>query len=164
MMLLLLFGLVALANGWSFKEAAMRRVLGYDPHCTFSRENAISCFSKYVDENHDGKITVPEIYAAEDRYMNWAMKMIRWAVSWGIEVDPKYVLRDCCPNERLEFTPDSFRKCHKTCIPSQEALCLVSIVCKYLDNKDNSFVEVTHPPPRVDGKGKEEKKKGWWFL
>lgn len=154
MMLLLCF--VFCVSGWSFKEAAMRRVLGYDEHCTFSRSEAANCFSKYVDENHDGKITVPEIYAAEDRYMNWAVKMLRWVVSWGIDTDPKHILRDCCPNDRLEFTADAFIKCDKTCISSQEALCLVSVACKYLDGKNN-------PPPRLET-GAEKKKNGWWFL
>jgi hypothetical protein len=168
-MLLLLVLLVGSAHAWGFedateaiKKAAMVRFLGYDPKCTYSRENAISCFSKYVDLNKDGKITLVEINEAEDKYLSWELKLLKWVVGWKIDVSPKSIMRDCGPDDRGEFTPDSFRRTAKTCIASQEALCLVKIGCDHLDKRadSSSFGDVKAPRVPV---GEEKPKKSGWF-
>jgi len=155
--LLLLLGVQA-SDGWNIKQAAMRQFLGYEENCAYTREQAIACFSEYVDTNHDGKISLDEIYAAENKYMGWALKMLRWVVSWAIDIDPKSILRDCGPNEHNEFTADSFRRTAKTCIASQEALCMVKAVCERVKRDEEPAVFRNVKEPRV-----VPVKKGWWW-
>jgi hypothetical protein len=123
-------------------------VLGYEEHCTYTREDAIKCFSKYIDTNNDQKIDLKELEVAKTKYLGWALKMLQWVASWAIDTSTPKIMHDCGAGTKGYFTADDFRRTAKSCMPSQEALCMVKMVCSTAD-KDMHEVK----DPRV---------KTWW--
>lgn len=127
-------------------------LLGYDEHCTFTREDAIRCFAKYIDTNHDQKIDLKELEVAKSKYLGWALKMLQWVASWAIDTSTPKIMHDCGAGTKGYFTADDFRRTAKSCMPSQEAMCMVKMVC---DKADKNEEEIMHQvkDPRI---------KTWW--
>jgi hypothetical protein len=123
-------------------------LLGYDEHCTYTREDAIKCFAKYIDTNKDETIDLHELEIAKTKYLGWALKLIQWVASWQIDVSTHKIMEDCGAGTKGYFTADDFRRTKHSCMPSHEAMCMVKMVCETAA-KNNA------PPdaPRV---------KTWW--
>jgi len=131
-MRLLVFLLIpSIVFGWN--------VFGYGDSCTYTREDAIKCFKKHVDLNHDGVISVKELSTARRRYVGPLIKILQWFVSWKIDTSTKHVIRDCDYDHDGKFTADDFRKSYKTCIASQTGLCLVKQACEKADEHYRSW-------------------------
>jgi hypothetical protein len=116
--------------GWSF--------FGYGNSCVFTREDAITCFKKYVDLNHDNVITVEELELAKNKYEGFALKkaeaflkspIVRYFVG-DINTTTAKVIQDCDYNHDGIFTPDDFRLSTKTCLPNRYGMCLLHKVCE----------------------------------
>lgn len=101
----------------------------YDPHCKYSRMDAVQCFEKYVDLNHDGVITANEVEAAKTRYITGAFKWFLRIISWEVDTSTAKIFHDCDYNHDGKFTQDDFIKSKKTCIPTQAGLCMIKYVC-----------------------------------
>lgn len=142
---LLLLGLIVSSSEGSLSSF----LLGYDEHCTYTREDAIKCFTKYIDTNHDQKIDLDELRYAKKEYLGWALKLIQWVASWDIDTSTAKILKDCGAGEKGYFTADDFRRTSKSCMPSHEAMCMVKMVCDTADKAANQ----KHKDPRV---------KTWW--
>ncbi len=91
---LLVLLLVSSARG-SFQSF----VLGYDEHCSYTREDAIKCFAKYVDTNKDGVISLDELENAQTKYVGIVLRMMKWVVSWIADTSTPTILRDCDYNK-----------------------------------------------------------------
>ena len=143
MRVLIIIGLVlSLSNIRAYASVASF-VLGFDEHCTFTREDAIICFAKYIDTNNDKMIDLKELEYAKKEYLGWALKMLQWVASWAIDTSTPRIMHDCGAGEKGYFTADDFRRTSKTCMPSQEAMCMVKMVCDTADKK------YEHKAPRV---------------
>jgi len=127
-------------------------LLGYDEHCTYTREDAIKCFAKYIDLNKDQRIDVTELEYAKQKYLGWALKMLQWVVSWAIDTRTSKILHDCGAGEKGYFTADDFRRTAKSCMPSQVAMCMVKTVCDKADKNEMEAIQ-EQKDPRV---------KTWW--
>lgn len=127
-------------------------VLGYDEHCAYTREDAIQCFAKYLDTNHDHVIDLAELEAAKEKYVSWALKLIQKVVSWDIDTSTETIMKNCGAGSKGYFTPDDFRRTHKSCMPSQQAMCMVKAVC---DKADKQQREAFAQP-------KDPRVKTWW--
>lgn len=127
-------------------------MLGYDEHCTYTREDAIQCFAKYLDTNHDHVIDLAELEAAKQKYVSWALKLIEKVVAWEIDTSTETIMKNCGAGTKGYFTPDDFRRTKHSCMPSQEAMCMVKAVCEKADKQQReAFAEAKSP--RV---------KTWW--
>lgn len=126
--LLLLAGTVSVASAWD--------IFGYSSDCKFTREDAVKCFEKHVDTNHDGEISVLEIENARMRYEGRFMRAMQWLVSWKIDVRTEKIMHDCDFNHDGKFTSKDFLLASKTCIASQAGLCVVKKVCDKADYQD----------------------------
>jgi len=118
-----------LSRAWS--------IFGYGNSCEFDREDAITCFKKYVDINHDNVITVKEIERARRKYETFALKeaesilkfrVVRYWLG-DINITTAKVVEDCDYNHDGKFTTEDFRKATKTCLPNKYGLCLLKKVC-----------------------------------
>lgn len=148
MLLFLLF--LALTHETQASFASM--VLGYDENCHYTREDAIKCFAKYIDTNHDQKIDLEELEAGKEKYLGWALKMLQWVASWAIDTSTPKIMHDCGAGTKGYFTADDFRRTAKSCMPSQVALCMVKMVCDSADKKNKEVMSEVKDP-RV---------KTWW--
>jgi hypothetical protein len=127
MKILLLF--VVTIQAWS--------VFGFGNSCKFEREDAIVCFKKYVDINHDNVISIAELDRARTKYETFALKeaeallKFRIVKYWlgEINITTAKVVEDCDYNHDGKFTTEDFRKATKTCLPSKYGLCLLKKVC-----------------------------------
>lgn len=122
----------------------MRTFIGFDEHCTYTREDAITCFSKYVDTNKDGVISKEEIDDVQKKDLTWGIKLIKWATGYTPETSTAIVMRDCDYNKDGVVTADDFRRASITCMPSQWALCAVKMVCDHAKDGDPTIAK----PPR----------------
>jgi hypothetical protein len=132
-----------LVSGWGF--------WGYDPNCAWTRKDAVECFRRHVDTNHDGVITIPEVDAAKERYTGRFMKALAWLVSWSVDVRTEKIVSDCGFDPKLKgFTAQSFINSAKTCIASQAGLCLVKKVCVDADEAEKEAAAAMREvkPPR----------------
>lgn len=136
-LLLLLAALVAEpAQGFSFTNSLMRTFGGFDEHCPYTRQDAIKCFAKYVDENKDGVIEESEVEGVQKK-LSWYVKLIAWVTGWRPDVSTKVVMRDCGGDKDGKITAEAFMKASKTCMPSRWALCAVKMVCDHLDKGED---------------------------
>jgi Ca2+-binding EF-hand superfamily protein len=103
--------------------------MGFNKHCKFSREDAITCFSTYVDANHDGKITVEEIDEARTKYSGWSIWAVEKVAGWWVNTSTAVMIQDCDYDHDGVFTPEDFRRSYEHCVPNQYSLCLVEMVC-----------------------------------
>lgn len=142
MLLFLLLAAPLAAHGWGF--------WGYDSACVWTRKDAVDCFKRHVDSNHDGVITVQEVDAAKERYTGRFMKALAWLVSWSIDIRTEKIVADCGFNRKLNgFTAQSFIDSAKTCISSQAGLCLVKKVCDGADEAEGEVAVMSEvKPPR----------------
>lgn len=115
-------------------------LIGFDPHCTYTRADAVDCIARYVDTNGDRVVTVAEIDAARDRYTGPLLKLIERVVAWRVDVSTEKILHDCGGRADGTFTEQAFLK-SKTCMPSQYALCLFSVACKHIAKQNESNVK-----------------------
>lgn len=127
-------------------------ILGYDEHCAYTREDAIKCFAKHLDTNHDHVIDLKELEAAKQKYVGWAIKLIEWVVSWKIDTSTERIMHDCGAGTKGYFTADDFRRTAKSCMPSHEAMCMIKAVCDKVDKQEADAMEEVKDP-RV---------KTWW--
>lgn len=131
----------------SFLGSVAKYTLGYDEQCTYTREDAIKCFAKYIDTNHDQKIDLEELEKGKQNYLGWALKLIQMVASWDIDVSTKKIMEDCGAGTKGYFTADDFRRTKHHCMPSQEAMCMVKMVCDNADKK--AMQEVKDPRMRT---------------
>ncbi len=138
----------------AFESGVVTRVTGYKEDCTFTRHGAVDCIARYIDTNHDDIVTVAEIDAARDRYTGFVMRLLQKVVSWEIDISTPKIMADCGANAKGEFTEENFLHgpASKTCMPSQQALCMFEMVCKHVANV---YEEQKAKPPR-------EKSHRWW--
>lgn len=127
-------------------------LLGYDEHCTYTREDAIKCFAKYIDINKDHRIDIAELEYAKEKYLGWALKMLQWVISWKVDTRTSKIVHDCGAGDKGYFTADDFRRTAKSCMPSQEAMCMVKSVCDKADQQSDQVIR-EQKDPRV---------KTWW--
>lgn len=128
---LFFLAVVAAAAVSGFSLTKSLESLVFDPDCSFSREDAIVCIGKYVDTNHDQVISQGELSRARQKYLGSFLRLVSYVVSWKVDVSSKKVLQDCDYNKDGRFTADDFRNATKTCLPSQEALCLLKVACDH---------------------------------
>ncbi len=95
---------------------------------------AVDCIARYVDTNHDDIVTVAEVDSAVERYSGLFLKMLERLVSWEIDISTPKIMHDCGANDRGEFTEKEFLhgRASKTCMPTQQALCMFEVVCKHV--------------------------------
>lgn len=139
---LLLIGLVLLfispALGWSFsslrdslEEHAFGLVGLSSGSCSYTREQALYCFTHFVDTKKQGYIDEEELRFAIDNYAPKALSKVRWAASWlinALKIDT--IFKDCDYDKDGKLTPEDFRKSVKTCLPTQWDLCQVKTACE----------------------------------
>lgn len=110
--------------------------------CTFTRQDAVDCMRKYVDTNHDDKLSLIEMRIAKKRFLPYSLQAAGWlAKKFHIDTSIRSAMRDCrvhpvvprkgktLMDKDLTFGPDDFLKTGKTCLPSQWALCQLKKVC-----------------------------------
>ena len=128
-MLLVLLLVLPLVRGWAF--------MGYDPACVWTRKDAVECFKRHVDTDHNGVITVKEVDAAKERFTGRFMKTLAWIISWSIDIRTEKIVADCGFDHKINgFTAQGFMDSAKSCIPSQAGLCLVKKVCVDADEAE----------------------------
>lgn len=134
----LLLAFAGSAMAWSF--------MGYSSTCIYTRADAVKCFERHVDTNHDGLITVPEAEAARDKYTGKLLKALSWLVSWKIDIRTSQVIKDCGYDaHKGGFTAGGFMRAHKTCVASHAGLCLIKKVCDDADAEDEAM-RTAKPP------------------
>lgn len=102
----------------------------HEPECEFTRADALRCIKRYIDTNHDDKITLTELEAARSKYMTGIQKAGAWIASWFTdELSNETILRNCDYDGDGVFTPHDFEQATKKCLPDQHALCLVKGAC-----------------------------------
>jgi len=111
-------------------------LIGFDPHCHFTRADAVDCIVRYVDSNGDRVVTVAEVDAARERYTGIALRLLERVVAWRVDVSSAKILRDCGANGT--FSEDNFLHgpASKTCLPTQYALCMFSVACKHIAKQE----------------------------
>jgi len=131
--LLIFVSLIGIIHGFSILKKLESFV--YDPDCTFSREDAITCIGKYVDTNHDGVISIKELSRVRRKFLGPFLRVMSYFISWKVDISSKKVLHDCDFNKDGKFTADDFRNATKTCLPTQQALCLLKVSCDRAEKK-----------------------------
>jgi hypothetical protein len=124
---LLYFLIPSVVLGWGFGGLEFGS-------CAFTREDAITCFRKYVDTNHNGSIDKHELDAAIKKYGGSVINGARTAMSWmpsfmKIDLSAATIIKNCDYDHDGKFTPDDFRKSKHTCLPTQWNLCQVKGAC-----------------------------------
>lgn len=119
------------------KNAAISS-LGFDTSdtCGFTREDALACFMKYVDTNHDGEISAKEFEHAKDAYMPERMReMLSLAKKFHFDFTIKDVLAGCDANKDGKLTIKDFVESEQSCLPGLQDLCEVKTVCDIAKKK-----------------------------
>lgn len=116
-------------------------IFGYCNTCKYTRKDAVHCFSRHVDLNHDGMITVAEIDVAREKYINGFLKRIFLFIKWWGEIDTstEKLIKDCSLNHGTVFTARDWMGTAKTCVATQFGMCLIKKVCDDADASATSF-------------------------
>lgn len=123
--------------------------IGYDPKCIYNRENAIDCFSEYVDTNKDGFVTPDEIDVVQKKYMGYTLRLMSWFWgSWTGDTSTNAVMKGCDFDKDGRISATDFIKSEVTCMPSQDALCMIKLVCD--------------KAAKMEKEAKEPRVKHWW--
>jgi hypothetical protein len=136
--ILLLFGVLAVTSNATLGIA---ETFGY---CTFTRQDAIECFRKYVDTNHDEAISISELRVAKKKFTPYSLQAAGWIASkFHMDTSIRTTVKNCRAKpfpangvlaKEITFTPDDFMKTKKSCLPTQWAMCQLKKVC---DNAAN---------------------------
>lgn len=130
--MLLLFLFICASHSWG--------IWGFDTACGWTRQNALNCFRKHIDTDHDDIITQSELDVAREKYMPRWMKVGQWLGSFVVNASTAKVLEDCDYDKDGIFTTDDWMHASKTCLPSEWAICLVKTVCDAAsDPKKNAW-------------------------
>lgn len=107
--------------------------------CTFTRKDAVDCMRKYVDTNHNNKISISELRVAKKKFLPYSLRAAGWlAKRFHIDTSIRKAVKHCrvkpypkggLLSNDIEFTPHDFMATGKTCLPSQWALCQLKKVC-----------------------------------
>ena len=102
----------------------------HEPECEFTRDDALQCIRRFVDTNHDDKISLDELEAARSKYMTGFQKAGAWVASWFTDdFSNETILRNCDYDKDGVFTPHDFEQATEKCLPDQHALCLLKGAC-----------------------------------
>ena len=94
-----------------------------DDTCGFTRSDALQCMRKYVDSDHNDRITTAELEESITKYAPAWMRALSWFV--GVE----RVMEDCDYNEDGVLTPRDLELSTEKCFPKQENLCTFEWFC-----------------------------------
>jgi hypothetical protein len=126
--------------------------MGFDvgDTCGFTRKDALQCIKRYVDYDHNGKITCEEFERAKALYMPPRMKDALWlAKKFGFDVHFDQVLygnvyslvitscggvltkrfAGCDANKDCQFTEQDWIDSEKRCLPFPADLCKLKTAC-----------------------------------
>lgn len=127
-----LFFFFSFSSAWSVASIA-ERAIGFDVNdtCTFTRLEALACIVDYVDFDRNGQISEQEFLKAQDMYIPYAAKKLEWLVSkFGLNIDYKFLMKQCDYNKDGILSAYDFLHSGKTCLINQGELCLFESVCK----------------------------------
>lgn len=126
MWIFLLSLVVVATDGWG--------LWGYNSNCVYTRADAVGCFARHIDTNHDGVISKEEVDAAREKYAGgFLFRTIQRLSSWVIDIRTEKILADCDYDHDGRFTPDDWMRSYKTCVASQWGLCVIKKFCDAAD-------------------------------
>lgn len=140
-LVLFLVLLISPTAGWSWGDLAARAA-GFDVSdtCGFTRQDALTCIKKYVDENHDGKISCEEFQRAKLLYMPPRARAALWvAHKLGMDVQFDQVLYGCDANHDCIFTEVDWIKSEHRCLPGKADLCKLKTACDVAEQSTEEY-------------------------
>lgn len=123
---LILLCVAAVAHGWSLSSYYYDIMPPIsDESCTFTRQDAAKCLSKYVDvAPRDGAISPKEVRLAIKSYSTAPIR----ALFWGLGTHQIY--KACDKDKNGVITMKDWFATAKTCMPYKKNMCSLEWFCK----------------------------------
>jgi len=123
----------------NIEDLAMRAI-GFtaDPHCGWTRRQALSCIAQYIDTDHDKTISPEEFEYAKSTYLPPVAQTVRWAAKkLGFDITYADVLAGCdvAPRDG-KLTLSDWIGGAKQCLPGEADLCKFKTVCDIARKKN----------------------------
>ena len=119
-----LLTIAAVTCSWLFPPTS-------DNKCGFTRGDALNCVIRHGDLNHDGQLTRDEIRHALNTLVPGYIKPL----SWFAGMTMTRIMKDCDVDGNGVLTPRDWEMSKKTCMPTQETLCMLKWFCDRADKQ-----------------------------